>query len=142
MTRAKKKLIIVTDNKYFTSNAIASVKNIRNTKQYVEPSKKTFIMGLSDLFISYKSQHDTQQIDLIAGSEVSIQEKYKNKPYFFLQNNLLIGQFSKKMHELIRSYEMSGYKISKVFIENVVEWFDEESKSSRTLPLCKIVMSK
>jgi len=142
MTRAKNKLIIVTDNDYFKDNSTPLVENIINNQSYNEPNKKVFIMELSDLYMSYESQHNKNGIDLIAGSQVFIQERYKNKSYFLIQNNLLIGQLSKKMHEVIKSHEALGYKIITVHIENVVEWLDEQFDILRTLPLCKIIMSK
>jgi len=142
MTRAKKKLIIVTDNDYFKSNSTPFVENIENNHQYNEPNKKTFVMGLSDLYMSYNSQHDINSVDLIAGSQVFMQEVYKNKSYVLVQNNLLIGQFSKKMHEVLKLHEAQGYKLMTMHIENVVEWVDEQFSVTRTLPLCKIIMSK
>jgi ATP-dependent DNA helicase RecQ len=142
MTRAKKKLIIVTDNEYFKSNATPSVKNIFNNKKYIEPNKKTFVMGLSDLYMSFQSQHDSQHIDLIAGSEVYAQERTKNKPYYLIQHDILIAQFSKKMQNIILTQEAQGYSLSGVTIENVIEWFDEKSDMYKQLPLCKLSMIK
>lgn len=142
MTRAKKKLIIVTDNDYFKSNSTSSVENILNQKKYIEPTKKTFVMGLSDLYMSYRSQHDKNKTDLIAGSQLALQEQYQYKVYVLIQNNLLIGQPSKKMQEIIQLHEAQGYQVVNITIENVIEWFDEQFGNFRQLPLCKITMSK
>jgi len=142
MTRAKKKLIIVTDNEYFKSNSTSSVENIVNNKNYIEPNKKTFVMGLSDLYMSFQSQHDLQNIDLIAGSEVYVQELTKNRPYYLIQNDISIAQLSKKMQNTILTHEKQGYLLSDVIIENVIEWFDEKSNNYKQLPLCKIAMSR
>ena len=140
MTRAKNKLIIVTNNEYFKANSTVLVENIVNNKDYMEPNKKTFVMGLSDLYMSYRSQHDKNKIDLIAGSQVVLKEQYKS--YVLVQNSLLIGQLSKKMQEVIKLHEAQGYYIINITIENVVEWFDDQLENFRQLPLCKIIMNK
>ena len=142
MTRAKKKLIIVTDNEYFKSSPTSSVENTSNNKKYIEPNKKTFVMGLSDLYMSFQSQHDSQNIDLITGSQVYVQELTKNKPYYLIQNDILIAQLSKKMQNTILTHEAQGYSLSNVIIENVIEWFDDKLEIYRQLPLCKISMTK
>ncbi len=142
MTRAKKKLIIVTDNEYFKSSSTAAVENIVNNKQYIEPNKKTLVMGLSDLYMSFQSQHDAQNIDLIAGSKVYIRELTKHKPYYLVQNDILIAQLSKKMQNTIITHEAQGYSLSAVTIENVIEWFDEKYDKNKHLPLCKLSMNK
>jgi len=141
MTRAKKRLIIVTDNPFFTQQTITSIESLDNNN-YTQPNKKTFVMGLSDLYMSYKSQHDRNKVNLIAGSEVSLEKRYLGKPYHLVQNNLFIGQFSQKMQNLINLHEEQGYKVINVTIENVIEWFDEQFGNYRQLPLCKITMSK
>ncbi|QSZ42832.1 RecQ family ATP-dependent DNA helicase [Sulfurimonas aquatica] len=142
MTRAKKRLIIVTDNEVFSQQKTTSTENLDNNKNYAQPNKKTFVMGLSDLYMSYKSQHDKNKVTLIAGSEVSLEKRYPNKPYNLVQNNLFIGQFSQKMQNLINLHEEQEYKVINVAIENVIEWFDEQYGNYRQLPLCKITMSK
>jgi len=142
MTRAKKKLIIVTDNGYFKSNSTLSVINILNNKIYIEPTKKTFVMGLSDLYMSFQSQHDSQNIDLIVGTQVYMKELRKNKPYYLIQNNILIAQLSKKMQDTILTHEAQGYSLESLTIENVIGWFDKQYDSYKQLPLCKLSMKR
>ena len=142
MTRAKKKLIIVTDKKYFRSNSTPSVRSIINNQIYTEPNKKTLVMGLSDLYMSFLSQHDAQGIDLIAGSQAYIREQTKDKPYHIVQNDIVIAQLSKKMQKDILTYEEQGYSVVDITIENIIEWFDEKNDKNRHLPLCKLSMYK
>jgi len=142
MTRAKKKLIIVTDNKYFQMMSTKNVKNTLNNKNYTEPNKKIFVMGLSDLYMSFQSQCGDKKDDFLAGSRIDIKKLQKDKPYYLIQNGNLIAQLSKKMQEVIATHEKRGYLLSDVIIENVIEWYDEKNDKYRYLPLCKISMEK
>lgn len=142
MTRAKKRLVIVTDNAVFSQHATPSVENFINNKNYLQPNKKTLVMGLSDLYMSFNSQHDKNKVNLIAGSEVRLEKRYPNKPYCLVQNHLYIGQFSQKLQSVINLNEKQGYRVVHVTIENVIEWFDEQFENYRQLPLCKITMSR
>ena len=143
MTRAKKKLIIVTNNRYFKDNTTALVKNIVNTKQYMQPNKKTFVMKLSDLYLSFQSQHNAKNIDLIAGSKVYIRESVKgNLRYYIVQNNIVIAQLSEGMKSIILAHKKQGYFIADIVIENIVEWLDTNYNKNRYLPLCKLSMCK
>ena len=45
MTRAKKRLIIVTNNEVFSQQKTTSTENLDNNKNYAQPNKKTFVMG-------------------------------------------------------------------------------------------------
>lgn len=140
MTRAKKRLIIVTDNKLFDKYSTSSVQNKYNSKIYTKPNRKTLVMGLKDLYISFYNDQDKQKVDLITGSQAFVKELTQGKAYYITQNNLSIAQFSKKMQSTIREHETKGYKIVDVTIENVVESLDENSNIYRQLPLCKVVM--
>ncbi|EDZ62212.1 ATP-dependent DNA helicase [Sulfurimonas gotlandica GD1] len=139
MTRAKKKLIIVTDNSVFSKYATESVENKHNTNVYIEPKRKTLVMDLEHLYLSFRV---SKKIDLIAGSQVFVKELTKDQRYYLVQNDILIAQFSKKMQSEIEKYERQGYKVLNINIENVVEWFDKQSNINRQLPLCKLVMEK
>ena len=142
MTRAKKSLIIITDHEVFNQNVQSQTRCKFDAILYPEPNRKTLVMGLSDLWLSFQGGQDIQNVDLIAGTKATIEEVILSKPYFIMQNGLMIARFSKKMNEQIKVLERQSYKIVDVEIENVIHWFDEGASVYRQEPLCKIVLQR
>ncbi|MGE4511796.1 MAG: RecQ family ATP-dependent DNA helicase [Sulfurimonadaceae bacterium] len=142
MTRAKKKLIIVTDDAFFSQNKTSATEIVLNHNEYLQPIQKTLIMGLSDIYLQYRSQRDKNSLTLLAGSKVTLQKQDPKYPYSIVLDHFLIGRLSKKMQNELEKSEAQGYKIVHVNIENVVAWYDEKIQDYRELPLCKIIMSK
>lgn len=99
-------------------------------------------MGLSDIYLQYRSQHDKSTAALIAGSKVTLHKYDPKYPYTIVLDRLLIGRLSQKMQNELEKSEAQGYKIVHANIENVVAWYDEKIQKYRELPLCKIIMSK
>ena len=142
MTRAKKRLIIVTNNNDFCDFAKTLVKTEIDESIYPEPKSKTFVMGLDDLHLGFNRGRDILALDLIAGTKVKAVKSPPGKPYGLEQNHVVISQFSKKMFEKIQGQEQKGYEIQDIEIENVVSWFDENCGQFRQQPLCKVVMMR
>jgi len=142
ITRAKKKLIIVTDDTIFSQNKTLGTEISLNHNEYLQPTQKTFIMGLSDIYLQYQSQHHKNSVALIAGSKVMLHKYDPKYPYTIVLDRLLIGRLSQKMQNELEKSEAQGYKIVHANIENVVAWYDEKIQNYRELPLCKIIMSK
>lgn len=142
MTRAKKRLIIITDNSDFCQFAKTLVKFEIDESVYPEPKAKTFVMSLADLNLGFSRNRKIPELDLIAGTKAKVVTLLQGKPYGLEQNRVVISQFSKKMFEKIKEQENKGYAIQDIEIENVVSWFDEQSGQYRQQPLCKVVMMK
>jgi len=142
MTRAKKRLIIVTDSDVFSKSLTSAVQLRTDLTIYKEPKRKTLVMGLADLYLSFQGGQDIQEVDLISGTKAYIKEVMPKKPYFIMQDGLMIARFSNKMNNEILLLEQQNYKIIDVEIENIIHWFDEKNSVFRQEPLCKIVLEK
>jgi ATP-dependent DNA helicase RecQ len=142
MTRAKKQLLVLTNNPTFKQYAPEFVKQESDANNYPQPIHKTYVMGLADIHLSFSIGLSLKEIDLIAGSKLELKVIDKNKPYLLLHNKNTVARFSKSMFEHLKSQEQQGYQISDIKIENVVVWFDEKIQQYRQQPLCKIVMEK
>ena len=142
MTRAKKQLLILSNNPIFKHYVPELVQQESDANHYPEPLYKTYVMGLADVHLSFSNGLNQKEIDLIAGSKLELKVIDKNKPYLLLHNKHTVARFSKSMFKHLKSLEQQGYQITDIEIENVVVWFDEKTKQYRQQPLCKIVMEK
>ena len=142
ITRARKSLTIITDNPFFQNKHYSFVSYTQDRKPYPPVNTKTLVMGLADLYLSYNSEYQKQNLHLIAGSQVDFEKRYNQEKYTLTLNSLSIAQLSKSFQNRIQNYENRSYKIVHIVIEHVVEWFDEQNSIFKEIPLCKIVMKK
>lgn len=142
MTRAKYSLYLISNHNQFNLVEQVSMNIKEDYSVYSEPSLRTILMGLKDINLGFTSSVELNGNDIIAGSKVIVQRKYRDKPRLLMQGQDSIAQFSKGFERQITQYEENGYHIVDVEIESVVNWIDKKNNVSKKHPLCKFVMKK
>ena len=141
MTRAKKRLIILTDDTNFISHLPKDLKIIDDHTAYEAPRTKTFIMSLKDIHLGFSGRQNFVDEELIAGSKVTM-KLFSNNIYHIFIHDEPIERLSIRFDTAIKEHLALGYKITDVEIDSVVIWQDIERKEAIKHALCKIILKK
>lgn len=140
MTRAKSRLVFVTDDHNFVRMLPNNIYIHHDEKEYDAPSTKTFIMSLRDIYLGFSGRQNYVPEELIAGTKATIgMYPGSNRLHLFVDDEA-IGCLAKSFDEMIKEKLQSGYSIDDIEIESVVIWKDKERKEAIKQPLCKLVL--
>ncbi|MBT3431134.1 MAG: RecQ family ATP-dependent DNA helicase [Candidatus Thioglobus sp.] len=138
ITRAKNNLYIHSKTPLFNQFIEPTIHNTS------EESLDTVVlmMGLNDVALTSEySEKGISRSSPMAGQMIDVVDK---QSYINLyKEGWQVAALSKKMIEKIRQKQKIGYSLSRVEIENVVEWLDKKSGGKKYKQvLCKIYLSK
>jgi hypothetical protein len=99
-------------------------------------------MGLEDISLGFKSNHNNASSELLAGENVTIQMRGNSKTLCIVQKGKIIGFLSQKFHKKIQECLNENYTLDKAVINFVVFWHNKDTGEDFKHPLCKIILKK
>jgi ATP-dependent DNA helicase RecQ len=142
MTRAKNELTIFRQgNKSFSKHSY--VNYYFDTTQYIQNDKViTLIMGLEDINLGFKSNHNNTSSELLAGENVTIEMRGNSKTLCIVHKGKVIDFLSQKFHKKVQKYLNENYTLDKAVIDFVVSWHNKDTGENLNHTLCRIVLKK
>ncbi len=139
MTRAKNELdILIRHNKPLENKPFS--KSTFDDNLYPKDEKsKTFIMGLSDIYLGFTSNYKG---DIIAGSDIKLEPRGQYHNLSIVYNNNSIGRLSKSFQNKIKSLWSDNYHIESARVDFVVLWYDKKENRYIRHTLCCIRLVK
>ncbi len=142
MTRAKKELTIIRQGNN-SLNRQGFVKYYFDDTHYVQNEKVvTLVMGLGDINLGFKGNHNNNRTELLAGDSVSIEMRGNSKTLCIVHKRQVIGFLSQNFHKNVQQYFHENYTVDNAVIDFVVLWHNRDTGEELKHPLCKIVLKK
>jgi len=142
MTRAKNELTIFRQGNN-SLNKQGFVKYHFDNTDYVQNEKVvTLIMGLGDINLGFKGNHNNNQSELLAGDSVAIEMRGKSKTLCVIHKGQVIGFLSQNFHRKVEQYLNENYTVHNAVIDFIVLWHNRDTGEDIKHPLCKIVLKK
>ena len=140
MTRAKKELTIMRQGNK-SLNKQGFVKYHFDATDYAQNEKViTLIMGLGDINLGFKANHNDYSTELLSGDSVTIEMKGNSTTFCIVHKRQVIGFLSQSFHKKIQQYLNENYFIHHAIIDFVVLWHNSETDEELKHPLCKITL--
>ncbi len=142
MTRAKKRLVIVSNDRAFAALPPSALGRIEDLLEYEAPTHKTLVMTLRDIRLGFSGRQNFEDEELIAGTEVT----FGYYPYSERLHVMLAGEaiacLSKSFDDQINNYCSKGYAIERISVESVVMWHNPKRDETIKHALCTFVLQK
>ncbi len=142
MTRAKNELTIFRQGNN-SLNKQGFAKYYFDSTDYIQNEKVvTLIMGLGDINLGFKGNHNNNHVELLASDSVSIEMRGNSKTLCIIHKGKVIGFLSQKFHKKVQQYLNENNTINNASIDFVVLWHNRDTGEDLKHPLCKIVLKK
>jgi len=142
VTRAKKSLMVLTNDQKLPTILPSHVARIKDYRRYPPIGTKTFLMTLENVVLSVSGWHNSTSKALIAGTKVTMNWCDVCEKFCIYLDHYLLEKISRKFEKEIQKYRNRGYEIKDIEVESVVVWFNKEKNQRIKHALCKIVMRK
>ena len=121
LTRAKNRLAIHTNGRFFNQIQLPDIQRMENTETCLPPSKIAVQLTFKDVYLGHFAFVQPQVQTLTTGQNLKIQTDGLAD-----QNGNLIVKFSKRFQEQIAVYRASGYGMTEARVNFLVYWTEQE----------------
>lgn len=137
LTRAKSRLAIHTNGRFFNHIHLPDVHRIENKETWLPPPKIAVQLTLKDIYLGHFAFVQRHLTTLMSGQDLQIQADGLAN-----QNGNLLVKFSKKFHEQISAHHASGYVLTEARVNFIVYWKDREKEQEFKVVLPELIFEK
>lgn len=134
LTRAKSRLAIHTNGRFFDPIQLPGVLRFENTETWLPPPRIAVQLTHIDIYLGYFAFVQHRVEPLMSGQDLQIQAEGLAD-----QNGNLVLKFSKKFQEKILVYHASGYELTEARVNFIVYWMDQEQGQEFKVVLPELV---
>ncbi len=134
ITRAKTRLAIHTNGRFFNHIQLPDVQRIDNTETWLPPSKIAVQLTHKDIYLGFFAFVQHRLAALMSGQDLQIQAEGLAD-----QSGNLLLKFSKKFQEQISAHRASGYVLTEARVNFIVYWKDQEQGQEYKVVLPELV---
>lgn len=142
MTRAKKRLIMISDDHSFVRILPKDLSIQHDESMYLQPATKTFVMTLKDVNLGFSGRQNFIPEELVAGTKVQIGKYPGSERHHLFVDGEAIACLASQFDATINEKLQEGYEVVDIEVESVVIWEDRKRNEARKHALCKIVLRK
>ncbi|MBL7792669.1 MAG: RecQ family ATP-dependent DNA helicase [Saprospiraceae bacterium] len=134
ITRAKSRLDIHTNGRFFNHIQLPGVQRIENTETWLPPSKIAVQLTHKDVNLGFFAFVQHRLAALTSGQDLQIHAEGLAD-----QSGSLLLKFSKKFQEQISAHRASGYVLTEARVNFIVYWKDQEQAQEYKVVLPELV---
>jgi len=135
MTRAKNELTIFRRGS-INLNKQGFAKYYFDDIDYIQNKKVvTLIMGLGDINLGFKGNHNNNYTELLASEYVTIAMRGNSKTLCIIYKGKVVGFLSQSFHKKMQQYLNESYTVDNVVIDFVVFWHNKDTGEDLKHPL-------
>lgn len=142
MTRARKRLVIITDDAGFVHRLPGSITIEHNDIMYDPPHTKTLIMTLKDVNLGFSGRQNFIDEELLAGMKATIGRYPGSERLHVMLKGEAIARLARGFDTLIKEILQNRYELVDIEVESVVIWQNLKTHEAIKHALCKFIFTK